>query len=376
MLKAYKYRIYPNKSQQIKLAKTFGCVRFLWNKNVEVFNEQGDFKTSTKYRKEYDFLKEVSASAIQQKEMDFKEFKKQKFSKTRKKKLGKPQFKNRRGKQSFRLPNQKFKLVGNKIQLEKIGKVSIVLDRMFSGKTMSVTVSKDTCGDYFASILVDEEIIPKPKTNNSVGIDVGLKQLITTSDGLQINRLRDNQTKLKHIQRRLSRKKKGSYRFNELKLRLAKLHRKQARRREWFLHNISTHLVESYDVIAVEDLNIAGMMKNHKLAGAIADASWSELIRQLDYKCKFYGKELVKIGRFFPSSKTCHSCGLIKEDLELSDRVFICECGYKNDRDVNASLNIKAVGVATAQQTVMGCKTYFKGQTLKQAISSDLLSFL
>lgn len=376
MLRAYKCRIYPNNSQQIKLAKTFGCVRFLWNKNVEVFNQHGEFKSSTQYRKEYDFLQEVSASAIQQKEMDFKEFKAQKFSKTRKKKIGKPQFKNRRGKQSFRLPNQKFKLVGNKIQLEKIGKVSIVLDRVFNGKPMSVTVSKDTCGDYFASILFDEEIAPKHKTNNSVGIDVGLKQMIATSDGLQIDRLRDSQTKLKHIQRRLSRKKKGSRRFNEIKLRLAKLHRKQARRRDWLLHNISAHLVETYDVIAVEDLNIAGMMKNHKLAGAIADASWSKLIRQLEYKCKFYGKELVKINRFFPSSKTCNACGLIKDDLKLSDRTFNCECGYSNDRDLNAALNIKAVGVTTAQQTVMGCKTYVSGQPLKQAIPIDLLRFL
>lgn len=376
MLRSYKYRIYPNKSQQASLARTFGCVRFLWNKNVEVFNSRGEFRTSTDYRREFDFLKEVSAAAIQQKEMDFKEYKVQKFFKGRKKKLGNPSFKSRRNKQSFRLPNQKFRVTGNKIQLEKIGRVSIVIDRIFTGKPMSVTVSKDTCGDYFASILVDEVIPHKTKTKCSVGIDVGLKQLITTSDGLQIDRLRDNQAKIKSIQKGLSRKVKGSRRSKELKLRLAKLHRKQARRREWLLHNISAHLVESYDVIAVEDLNVAGMMKNHKLAGAIADASWSELVRQIEYKCNLYGKELVKIGRFFPSSKTCNSCGVIKEDLKLGDRTFTCECGHIMDRDLNASLNIKAVGVATAIQTVMGCKTYLKGQTLRQAIPSDLLSFL
>lgn len=192
MLRAYKYRIYPTESQKIKLAKTFGCVRFLWNKNVEIYQNKGEYKSSTKYRSEFDFLKDVSAAAIQQKEIDFKEFKKQKSSKTRKKKLGSPKFKSRRNRQSFRLPNQKFKLIGNKLQLEKIGKIRIVMDRPTDGKLMSVTVSKDTCGDYFASILVEAIVEKLPKTDRSVGIDVGLKALITTSDGLQVDSLRDN----------------------------------------------------------------------------------------------------------------------------------------------------------------------------------------
>jgi len=235
-----------------------------------------------------------------------------------------------------------------KLQLEKIGKIKIVIDRKFEGKLMSVTISKDSCGDFFASILVETVIQALPKTGRAVGIDVGLKSLITTSDG--------RREKVRH--------------------QLAKSYRKTARRREWLLHNISKHLVESYDVISVEDLNISGMLKNHKLAKAISDASWSELIRQLEYKSMFYGKELVKINRWFPSSKTCNSCGLIKDDLELSDRIFNCECGYSNDRDLNAALNIKAVGVTTAQQTAMGCKTYLGEQSLKQAIPNDLLRFL
>lgn len=376
MLRAYKYRIYPNKAQQIKLAKTFGCVRFIWNKNVEIFNNRGEFKTSTEYRNEFEFLKEVSASAIQQKEMDFKEFKKQRFLKNRKKKIGNPKFKKKHLKQSFRLPNQKFKLFDNKIQVEKIGKIRIKIDRIAKGKFMSVTISRDNCGDYFASILVDEIIIHKNKTNKSVGIDVGLKQLITTSDGLQINRLRDNQAKLKHIQKLLSRKKKNSNRFKKLKMRLAKIHRKQTRRRNWLLHNISTYLTDNYDTIITEDLNISGMMQNHKLAGSIADASWCELIRQIEYKCNFYGKELIKVNRWFPSSKTCSRCGHIKNDLKLQDRIFRCDnCGIEIDRDLNASKNIKAVGVTPAKQTAMGCKTCFN-KKLKQAIPDDLLSFL
>ena len=377
MLRAHKFRIYPNKSQQKQMAKTFGCVRFVWNKNVEAFRNKGEFKTSTEYRQEFEFLKEVSAAAVQQKELDFKEYKSQKFSKTRKIKIGKPKFKSRKKKQSFRLPNQKFKIIGNKIQLEKIGRVPIVIDKMFDGRTISVTISKDLCGDYFASILVEEVILPLPKTGKSVGVDVGLKALITTSDGLQVQRLRDNQAKLKRCQKMMSRKKKGSRRWNDLRLRVARLHRDIARRRSWLLHNVSRHLVENYDVICVEDLNVVGMMKNHKLAAAIADASWSELIRQLDYKCKWYGKELVKIDRWSPSSKTCNACGKKKAALNLAERTFVCgHCNYKNDRDVNAALNIKAVGVTAALQTVMGCKTYFSGKPLKQALSGDLLSFL
>ncbi len=376
MLVAYKYRIYPTSIQKIKLSKTFGCVRFLWNKNVEIFKNRSEYKSSTAYRKEFEFLKEVSAAAIQQKEIDFKEFKNQKFSKNRKKKLGNPRFKSRRDRQSFRLPNQKFKVVNGKLQLEKIGKIKIVIDREFEGKPMSVTISKDSCGDFFASILVETVIQALPKTGRAVGIDVGLKSLITTSEGLQVDRLNDNQVKTKSIQKRLSRKVKGSHRREKVRLQLAKSCRKTARRREWLLHNISKHLVETYDVITVEDLNISGMLKNHKLAKAISDASWAELIRQLEYKSRFYGKELVKINRWFPSSKTCNSCGTIKEDLTLADRTFNCECGYSNDRDLNAAINIKAVGVTTAQQTVMESKTCSKDLSLKQAIPSDLLRFL
>lgn len=376
MLRAYKYRLYPSKGQQKKLARTFGCVRFVWNRNVESFNNRHEFKSSTEYRNEYDFLKEVSAAALQQKEIDFKEYKTQKFSKTRKKGIGNPKFKSRRDKQSFRLPNQKFKVFENHLQLEKIGKVRMVRDRDFSGKLMSVTVSKDFCGEYYASILVDTEIESLPKTGCSVGIDVGLKELVTTSDGLQVDRFRENQAKLKHIQRRLSNKKKGSVRFNKLKNRLAKMHREQARRRDWLLHNVSRHLVENYDVIAVEDLNVSGLMKNHKLSKSIAESSWTDLINKIEYKSAFYGRIFVKINRFFPSSKTCNACGTVKESLKLSERIFKCECGHKMDRDLNASLNIKAVGVAAANQTVMGCKTYTKDQLLKQAIPSDLLSFL
>lgn len=374
--KSYKFRIYPNKTQKVQLSKTFGCVRFLWNKNVESWNNKSEFKSSTEYRIDYDFLREVSAAAIQQKERDFDQFKKQCFNKNRKKALGNPRFKSKKDKQAFRLPNQKFKIINNKLQLEKIGRVKIILDREITGKFLSVTVSMDSCGDYFASIVVQTEIQEKPKTNNSVGIDLGIKELITTSDGLQVKRLSDNQVKIKHAQKRLSRKVKGSTRWNKLRLRLAKLHRKQARRREWLLHNISTHLVNNYDLIVTEDLNVAGMLKNHNLARVVSDASWSELVRQLEYKCEWYGKDFHKIDRFFPSSKMCSNCGVVKESLKLSERTYSCECGLSIDRDLNAAINIKTVGVDAVNQTAMECKTYSISSDVEQAIPSDLLNFL
>ena len=377
ILASYKYRLYPNKTQRALLSCCFGCARFIWNKNVEVFNVQGIFKSSTEYRNEFPFLQDVSAALLQQKEIDFRDFKKQFFSKKRKKRLGMPKFKKKQGRQSFRLPNQKFKVSGNRIRLEKIGWIRMVVDRPFCGQMQSVTVSRDTCGSYYASILVKEDKEQLNKTGCNVGLDLGLNFLITTSDGLQVRNLSDNQRKISYLQKRFSRKKKESNRRKKLELRIARLYRKQKRRRDWFLHNLSRYLVENYDFIVIEDLNVTGMLKNHKLARSISNASWSELIRQLEYKCLWYGKELHKIDRFYPSSKTCSSCGLVKENLTLADRVYkCCKCGLSLDRDLNASYNIKAVGVNAAKQSVKACKTCFKGSSLKQAIPVDLISFL
>lgn len=220
MLKAFKYTLSPNIKQQMVLNKTFGCVRYFWNKQVELFNSYNkdsnpivNFKTSTEIRKENGWMLEVSAAAIQQKEMDFKEFKKQRFSSTRKKKIGNPSFKKRNDRQSFRLPNQKFTVLENHIRLEKIGKVKIIKDRELPNgyKLMSVTVSKDTTGKYFASVLIETEIPHFEKTGKQVGIDVGLKEFATLSNGDVIANpkwFRNNQAKLKKLQRRLSKKKK------------------------------------------------------------------------------------------------------------------------------------------------------------------------
>ena len=363
MLKAYKYRLYPNIKQSIALNKTFGCVRYFWNKQVETFNSYDKesnnmiaFKTSTEIRKENEWMQEVSATALQQKENDFRQFKKQFFSLNRKTKLGRPSFKKRNDKQSFRLSKQCFTIYGNKIHIEKIGRVVFVQDRVLPlyHKKMSATVFKEPNNTYWISILVETEIEQFEKTNKAIGIDVGIKEFATLSNGTIINNphyFRDSQTKLKRAQRRLSRKKKGSSRRKKCKLKVAKIHKKIANQREHFLHNVSTKIVKYYDVISIEDLNVAGMIKNRKLAKSISDVSFSKFFYMLDYKCKWYGKQLVKIPRFAPSSKTCSSCGNVKKELKLSERTYHCDvCGHTQDRDLNASININAIGVEIAQR--------------------------
>jgi putative transposase len=354
-LVAYKYRLYPNKTQQTLLNKTMGCVRYFYNQQVAIFktydketNPKPEFKTSTELRNEIEWMREVSASAIQQKEMDFKEFKKQLFSKSRKKKIGFPSFKKKNNRQSFRLPNQKFKVIGNKIQLEKIGKVNAVIDRELPhGKLMSVTVSKNPSGQYFASILIEIEIKHKPKTNKEVGIDLGIKTFSTQSDGVEIDNpkfLNKNQVKLRRMQQHLSRKTKGSNRRNKCRLKIAKLHQKITNQRDWFLHNYSTQLINDYDKIFIEDLNVSGMVRNHCLAGAISDVSWAKFVSMLTYKADWFGKDVVKVNRFYASSKTCE-CGVKNNDLKLSDREWVCKsCGSTNQRDLLAANNILKEG--------------------------------
>lgn len=358
MNKAFKYRIYPNKSQKELLSKTFGCVRVIWNANVESFNSYNkDHNPKPKIITKSDliidkpWLNEVSAAAIQQKIRDFQETSKQFFSKTRKKKINRPSFKKKSGNQSYRLPSQKFSLGNNRIRLEKIGWVKMSIDRVIpdDSKILSCTISMNCCGQYFVSIIVDTVIPSKNKTGKSVGIDLGLKSFATLSDGVVIDNIkffREKQSEIIKIQKHLSRKKKGSNRYKKNKFRIARLHNKVANKRNDFLHNVTTLLVNNYDVICIEDLNVSGMLSNHKLAKAISDTSFSMFRSMLEYKCNWYGKKLVVIDRFYPSSKTCSKCGWKKEDLTLSDRVFKCEkCGIEIDRDLNAAINIKRMGV-------------------------------
>lgn len=355
--RAYKFRIYPTKGQENLLNQTFGCVRFLWNHHVAAFNS---FSTggpnrvvSSKLLKDDEhlgFLNSVSAAALQQKDRDFDEFKKQFFNKKRGKKLGRPKFKRKGQNDAYRLPNQKFALdaLNKKIRLEKIGKVKVVLDRTIpdDAKFLSVTISKNSANQFFASVLVEENIKVKAPTGNSIGIDLGFIDLLTLSDGTVINNprwFRKNQAKLKHSQRNLSRKIKGSTRYIKQRTRVAKVHLKTSRQRSWFHHQISSWLVNNFDTICMEDLNIAGMKK--MFGKSASDAGLATLVSQIQHKATWAGRTFHRVDQFFASSKTCSHCGL-KSDFGLGVREWTCEsCGTVHDRDLNAATNILKRGL-------------------------------
>jgi putative transposase len=312
-------------------------------------------------------MQEVSAAAVQQKEIDFKAYQKSYFSKNRKgKKVGRPSFKNRHSRQSYRLPNQKFTLSSDSIKLEKIGKVKLVMDRdvPVGCKFISVTVSKTTCGYFFASVLVETEVAHKPKTGKSIGLDIGIKTFLSGSDGSTVENpkfYRKSQAKLTKAQKNLSRKRKGSSRRKKAKLKVARIHNDIANKRKDFIHKETTKLINDYDFIGIEDLNVAGMVKNHCLAKSISDAAFSEFYQVLSYKADWYGKEVVKVDRWFASSKKCSCCGWKNDGLTLADRIFECKtCGLVLDRDLNASANIleEALRVNSAIRTQSGQKTF------------------
>ena len=348
--RAYKYRLYPNKEQEQKLSMSFGCTRFVWNNLVNAFNNtETESKTLPELKVEFNFLNDVSCAILQQKIRDFLEFKKQFFNTKRKLKVRRPTFKKRGFNDSFRLPNQKFNILDGQIQLEKIGKVPFVQDRPIpiDSKFLSVTVSKNSLNQYFASILVETTVNELPKTGQTIGVDLGLKSFLVTSDNQEIENpryFRKSQAQLKTAQRRLSKKQKGSNRRKKHKLKVAKIYQKAANQRSHFLHQVTNQLINENDVIVIEDLNVKGMIKNRKLAKSISDASFAMFRQQLTYKCDWYGKELVIADRFYPSSKTCSCCGQVKKTLTLSQRTYACDhCGLVIDRDLNASLNLKNI---------------------------------
>jgi putative transposase len=356
ILKAYKYRMYPTGDQKVLINKTFGCCRVLWNRCVELFNQRQDIPSSTIIKSDYEWMSEVSAAALQQKSNDFREFQRQFFNTGRKRRLGSCRFKSKYDRQSYRLPGQKFTLGSSFIRLEKIGKLAIKMDRRpkASAEFRSVTVSKNSDGKFYVSVLVREPHRDLPETGRTLGIDVGLNHFATLSDGTKIANprfFRESQAELRKAQRRLSRKKKGSVRRKKCKLKVARLHRKTTDQRKHFLHVLSSRLIRDYDRIGIEDLNVAGMLRNRKLAKSISDASWSLFASFLEYKARWNGRTVQRVGRFFPSSKMCNCCGLVKP-IALNDRNWICDCGNLIDRDTNAALNIRDEAIRLLAQGV------------------------
>lgn len=355
--KTYRFRIYPDKDQEELLSKHFGCSRFVYNyflnqrkeqyqltSKSDNYYQQTKSLTELKKQEEFKWLKEVNSQSIQfclrSLEAAYVNF----FRGTSKF----PRFKSKRGKNTFTIP-QFGRLEGNKLHIPKFKKgIKVKLDREVKGKIGKFNITKTPTSKYYVSIFTEQTIEQLPKTGKKVGVDLGLKDFLITSDGIKFKNNRYTKKcarQLKKAQQHLSRKEKGSNGFEKQKLKVAKLHEKIASCRLDNLHKTSTKLVKDYDLISIEDLNVKGMVKNSKLSKHISDASWGRFVNLLSYKCEWYGKELVKINRFYPSSKTCNSCGWINQELKLSDRKWTCKCGETHDRDINASINILKEGL-------------------------------
>lgn len=359
MLKAFKHRIYPNKKQIILLEKHIGACRFLYNLALEtkisayssgVNISRYDLQVQLKdLKNECVWLKDINSQSLQTELMNL-DGAYLKFFKG----LSKfPNFKRKTEKQSFQCP-QNVSIEGNKLWLPKFKTgIPIVQHRLFEGETRTVTISRTSTGKWFASILVKDMIdIPekKPiKEITSVGIDLGIKTFAVLSDGKEYENpkyLRNSLTRLKVLQRRVSRKKKGSANRKKAVKRLAIIHEKVTNQRKDFLHKFSDAITKQYDTICVENLNVYGMVKNHKLALSINDVGWSMGLDFLKYKCEWRGKIYHEIGRFDASSKIHNKCGYINKELTLKDREWSCpKCGEIVFRDKNASMNIRDFGL-------------------------------
>lgn len=363
MLKAFKYRLYPTADQAAMIDKTIGVCRLVYNLALEIkirawqsagitlsaYDLQKEIK---ELRAEYSWIEEVNSQAIHETlgrvDGAFKNF----FNG-----MGFPNFKKKRKGGSYRCHNgvRKIDWIGKTITIPKIAKIPIVLSRKFDGEIRTVAISKTTTNKYFASILVKcDSVLPTIKEvsqDSAVGIDVGIKSFIATSDGkfFEPNRkLKNSLKRLQCLQRRASRKKKGSNSRKKANLCVAILYEKITHQRTDYIHKVTTELIRDNqaETFVIEDLGVAGMLKNRKLSQALQDVSFGEFFRQMKYKCEWHGKNLITIGRFEPSSKTCSLCGAINETLTLADREWTCaNCGATHERDINAAINIKNIGL-------------------------------
>ena len=362
--RAYKYRIYPTNEQKHSLARTFGCVRFVYNwalrqKTDAYYKEQkriyykdlSEMLTTLKKQDDYAWLSEVSSVPLQQslRHLD------RAFINFFEGRGEYPTFKKKRNQQAATYTSNAFTWRDGKITLAKMDEP---LDIRWSRplpegcKPSSVTVSKDGADRYFISILVEEEIAHLPPSEQNVGADLGLKSFVVLSDGEVVGNpkfFHKDEKKLAKAQRRHAKKKKGSKNRDKARKKVARIHARIADRRRDFLHKLSTRMVRENQTICVESLAVKNMVKNEKLSKAISDVGWSEFVSQLEYKANWYGRTLVKIDRWYPSSKRCFDCGHILDSLTLDVREWTCpECGVHHDRDINAAQNILAAGLAVS----------------------------
>lgn len=391
MLQAYKYRMYPNREQTASLMQHIHACRFVYNSSLEqkirAYEQEGRklscFDLNTRLpalKEEHPWLKEVNSQALQSANKNLDNA----FTRFFREKKGFPRFKSKKNPvQSFQVPQHySVDFERGRVKLPKIGEVKTTLHRIFTGKMKYATVSVTSTGRWFISILVDDgAATPDPAPfalATTLGIDVGLTDFATLSTGEKVENprfLKNALQRLKVLQQRVSRKVKGSKNRKKAIQQLARCHEKVANQRNDFLHKLSFRVVSENQAIAVESLNVAGMQKNHCLARSISDASWSTFFTMLEYKCQKYGKTLLEIGRFEPSSKICSTCGYLKRDLTLNDREWVCpDCGTHHDRDTNAAINIKKfalqdqnlVGVSGAERTVEPVDSLPSGRRMKQ----------